>query len=177
MKITVLLFVLIFLIHHNAMAQKTIHEFEIKTLDGKVLKFSDFKGKKILLVNVASYCGYTPQYADLEKLHKQYSDKLVVVGVPCNQFGGQEPGSHEEIKNFCTKNYGVTFALTEKVNVKGEKVHPIYAWLSDKNKNGVLSEVPGWNFCKFLFDEKGIPMAFFKSGVNPMSEEITRHIK
>lgn len=176
MKIITLTLLLNFIMT-TIMSQKSIHEFEMKTLDGKNLKFSDFKGKKILLVNVASYCGYTPQYADLEKLHQQYKEKMVVIGVPCNQFGGQEPGSPDEIQNFCKKNYGVSFTLTEKVNVKGEKAHPLYAWLSDKNKNGVLSETPGWNFCKFLFDENGKPIAFFKSGVGPMSEEITKNLK
>jgi len=171
-----ILFLLLMLGMH-LQSQTSLYDFEMKSIDGKPIRFSDFKGKKILLVNVASYCGFTPQYSDLEKLHREYGNKVVVIGVPCNQFGNQEPGSAEEIKSFCKKNYDVSFTLTEKTDVKGEKAHAVYRWLADKNKNGVLENTPSWNFCKFLFDEKGKPVAFFKSNVSPLSEEILKFIK
>ncbi len=137
----------------------------------------DFEGKYVLCVNVASKCGYTPQYADLEKLYEQYKDKLVIVGFPCNQFLGQEPGSNEEIVEFCQKNYGVTFPLTTKIDVKGNDQHPIYAWLTTKAQNGAGEDKVGWNFHKFLISPKGEWMGSFPSKVNPMGAEITGLLK
>lgn len=154
-------------------AQTAIYDFKLKTLDGQDITLARFKGKKMLLVNVASECGYTPQYKNLQALSEQYKDKLVVIGFPANNFGGQEPGSSAEIKTFCTKNYGVTFLMMEKISVKGSDMHPLYKWLSTKEENGSCSDSPGWNFCKYLIDEKGNVVKFFNSKVDPLSKEIT----
>jgi glutathione peroxidase len=137
----------------------------------------DFKGKYVLCVNVASECGYTPQYADLQKLAEKYADKLVVIGFPCNQFMGQEPGTAEDIQTFCKKNYGVTFPLSQKISVKGEDQHPIYQWLTTKSLNGVSDATIKWNFNKILVDPNGNWLKHFGSGVNPLSEEIGSLIK
>jgi glutathione peroxidase len=152
---------------------KNIHGFKVEALDGSTIDFASFKGKKILIVNTASECGYTPQYKDLEKLYETYKDKLVVIGFPANNFGGQEPGTNTEIKSFCTKNYGVSFPMAAKVSVKGADMAPIYQWLTQKEKNGVLNAEIKWNFNKFLLDENGRMMYKFESSVTPMSEEIT----
>lgn len=154
-------------------AYKSIYDFKLKTIDGEELSLSKYKGKKMLIVNVASECGYTPQYAGLEELHKKYKDKLVVIAFPANNFGAQEPGSNQEIKAFCTKHYGVTFQVMEKISVKGKDMHPLYQWLSNKEANGSCDNSPGWNFCKYLIDENGRIMQFYKSSVEPLSEEIT----
>jgi glutathione peroxidase len=154
-----------------------IYDFKVTSLDGGTIDFSKYKGKKILIVNTASECGYTPQYADLEKLYEQYKSKLVVVGFPANNFGGQEPGSNSEIKEFCKKNYGVTFPMAGKVSVKGEDVHPLFKWLTSKTENGVMDAEIKWNFTKFLLDENGKLLAVFPSKVNPTSEEITKYLK
>ncbi len=150
----------------------SIHSFSVKALDGSTIRFADFKGKKILIVNTASECGYTPQYKDLEALYEKYKEKLVIVGFPANNFGEQEPGTNAEIKTFCTKNYGVTFPMAEKISVKGDNMAPIYQWLTQKAKNGVLNATIKWNFNKFLLDEKGQMIAKFDSGTKPMGEEI-----
>jgi glutathione peroxidase len=152
---------------------KNIHSFKVEALDGSTIDFASFKGKKILIVNTASECGYTPQYKDLEKLYETYKDKLVVIGFPANNFGGQEPGTNSEIKTFCTKNYGVSFPMAAKVSVKGDDMAQIYQWLTQKEKNGVLNAEIKWNFNKFLLDENGRIMYKFESSVTPMSEEIT----
>ncbi len=151
----------------------SIHKFSIKALDGTTINFADYKGKKILVVNTASECGYTPQYKDLQALYEKYKGKLVIVGFPANDFGGQEPGSNTEIKSFCEKNYGVTFPMTEKVSVKGDDMTPIYQWLTQKTQNGVLDATIKWNFNKFLLNEKGEVIAKFDSGTKPMDEAIT----
>jgi glutathione peroxidase len=151
----------------------SVYDFKLKTLDGEEISLAKFKGKKLLLVNVASKCGYTPQYKNLEALHEQYGSKLVVIGFPANNFGGQEPGSSSEIKEFCTKNYGVSFPMMEKISVKGNDMHPLYRWLSSKESNGVCEEAPGWNFCKYLIDENGQVIKFFNSKVDPLSADIT----
>lgn len=153
--------------------QVSIYDFKLKTLDGKDITLEKFKGKKMLLVNVASECGYTHQYKNLEALYEKYKDKLEVIGFPANNFGGQEPGTAEEIKTFCTKNYGVTFQMMEKISVKGSDMHPLYKWLSTKAENGVTDEAPKWNFCKYLIDENGKIIKYFSSKVDPMSEDIT----
>jgi glutathione peroxidase len=149
-----------------------VHQFTVKTIDGHDLNLSEFKGKKMLIVNVASKCGYTPQYKSLQTLHEKYGEKLVVIGFPANNFGAQEPGSEAEIKDFCEKNYGVTFRMMEKISVKGKDMHPLYQWLSNKEENGVCDESPNWNFCKYLIDENGKIIRFYNSKVDPMSEEI-----
>ena len=151
----------------------SIHSLSVKALDGSTINFADYKGKKILIVNTASECGYTPQYKALQELYEKYKTKLVIVGFPANNFGGQEPGSNTEIKTFCEKNYGVTFPMAEKISVKGNDIAPIYKWLTNKAENGVLDAEIKWNFNKFLLDENGHIIAKFDSGTTPMSEEIT----
>ena len=154
-------------------SKMSIYDFKMKTLDGQDLSLSKFKGKKMLIVNTASECGYTPQYKNLQALHEKYGNKVVVIGFPANNFGGQEPGTSTEIKTFCTKNYGVTFQMMDKVSVKGSDMTPLYKWLSTKEENGTCSDAPGWNFCKYLIDENGNVVKFFNSKVDPMSNEIT----
>ncbi len=156
---------------------QSIHNFTVKSIDGKTLNLASFKGKKILIVNTASKCGYTPQYEALEKVYEQYKDKLVIIGFPCNQFGGQEPGSNEEIVAFCKKNYGVSFPLADKIDVKGDNIAPIYQWLTTKSKNGILDASISWNFNKFLIDENGKMIAYFPSNVKPDSETILSYLK
>lgn len=156
---------------------KTVYDYKVESLDGKEINFADFKGKKILVVNTASECGFTPQYADLEKLSKEYADKLVVVGFPANNFGGQEPGSNEEIGAFCEKNFGVTFPLAAKVSVKGPDTAPIFKYLTEKELNGVKNTTILWNFTKFLIDENGQLIDSFVSTTKPTSESITKYLK
>ena len=134
---------------------------------------ANYKGKKILVVNVASKCGYTYQYEGLEKLYEANKDKLVIIGLPCNQFLGQEPGGAEEIAKFCSLTYGVSFPMTEKVDVIGNNQHPIYSWLTSKETNGKEDYKVSWNFNKFLLDENGKLIAYFGSKTKPMSSEIT----
>ncbi|MFM7710315.1 MAG: glutathione peroxidase [Ferruginibacter sp.] len=155
----------------------SIHRFEIPALDGGTIKLSDFKGKKILIVNTASACGYTPQYEELEKLYNQFKDQLVVIGFPCNDFGGQEPGTADEIRSFCKKNYGVTFPMAAKVSVKGSSIAPIYNFLTQKSENGVLDARISWNFNKFLIDENGFVLRHYNSGTDPLDESITSLLK
>jgi glutathione peroxidase len=157
---------------------KTLYDFKATTIDGKMLDLSQFKGKKVLIINTASQCGFTPQYKDLEKLHETYGDKLVLLGFPANDFGGQEPGTNTEIASFCSKNYGVKFQMMEKVKVKkGEGQSPLYQWLTSKTENGWNDQEPTWNFCKYLINEKGELVKFFPSKVGPMSEELTAALK
>lgn len=156
---------------------KSIYDISINSITGEPINLTDFKGKKILFVNTASECGFTGQYADLEKLYETYKDKLVVIGVPCNQFGGQEPGTLTEIQSFCQVNYGVTFLLTEKVDVKGENQHPLYAWLTNKEMNGVKNTSVKWNFQKYLIDENGNYIDYFYSMTKPLSSKITKYVQ
>jgi glutathione peroxidase len=155
----------------------SFYDLTINSIDGKEMHMSDFKGKYVLCVNVASKCGYTPQYEDLEKLYEQYQGKLVIVGFPCNQFLGQEPGTSEEIVSFCQKNYGVTFPLTEKIDVKGKNQHGVYQWLTQKSLNSVADGNVKWNFHKFLISPEGEWLAEFPSGVKPLDAELTSLIK
>lgn len=154
-------------------ALPNIYSFKVESLEGGTINFASFKGKKILIVNTASKCGYTPQYEELEALYEKYKDKLVVIGFPANNFGGQEPGTNAEIREFCTKSFQVTFPMAAKISVKGDDMHPLYQWLTSKEKNGVLDAEIKWNFNKFLLNEKGELVAYFPSKVKPMSEEIT----
>jgi glutathione peroxidase len=156
---------------------KTIYDFKVESLDGKEINFADFKGKKILIVNTASECGFTPQYADLEKLYEDYKDKLVIVGFPGNSCGGQEPGTNTEIGAFCQKNYGVTFPLAAKVSVKGDDTAPIFKYLTEKDLNGVKNTTILWNFTKFLLDENGKLIDTFISTTKPTDDAITKHLK
>lgn len=175
------LFILMFsffgLFSSKAQTPKSIHSFKVESLDGKTIDFSKFKGKKILIVNTASECGFTPQYEDLEKLYEMYKNKLVVVGFPANNFGGQEPGSNQEIATFCKKNYGVTFPMAAKVSVKGNDTAPIFKFLTDKNLNGVKNTTILWNFTKFLLNEKGELIDTFISTTKPTSDSITKYLK
>ncbi|NNC35184.1 MAG: glutathione peroxidase [Croceitalea sp.] len=151
-----------------------IYDIEITALDGSGINLSDFEGKYLLFVNVASKCGFTGQYQDLEKLYKVYKDKLVVIGLPCNQFGAQEPGSAEQIQTFCERNYGVSFPMTEKIEVKGANQHPLYQWLTKKSLNGKLNSTVKWNFQKYLVGPKGEFIDVFYSITKPMSAKITK---
>lgn len=173
----VILFTMFGLFSSKAQTPKSIHSFKVKALDGKTIDFSAFKGKKILIVNTASECGFTPQYEDLEKLYEKYKDKLVIVGFPANNFGGQEPGTNEEIGAFCKKNYGVTFPMAAKVSVKGKDIAPIFKFLTDKKLNGVKNTIILWNFTKFLLNEKGELMDTFISTTKPTSDSITKYLK
>ena len=157
--------------------EQTIYDYKVESLEGKEINFADFKGKKILVVNTASECGFTPQYADLEKLSKDYGDKIVVVGFPANNFGGQEPGSNKEIGAFCEKNFGVTFPMAAKVSVKGDDTAPIFKYLTQKDLNGVKNTAILWNFTKFLIDENGYLIDSFISTTKPTSESITKYLK
>lgn len=161
----------------EANMNKTIYDYKVESLDGKEINFADFKGKKILIVNTASKCGFTPQYEDLEKLSKDYQDKLVIVGFPANNFGSQEPGSNEEIGAFCEKNFGVTFPMAAKVSVKGDDTAPIFKYLTDKDLNGVKNTTILWNFTKFLVDENGHLIDSYISTTKPTSESITKYLK
>ncbi len=154
----------------------TIYDFKVPSLDGGSIDFSAYKGKKILVVNTASKCGFTPQYAELQELYKKYEGKLVIIGFPANNFAQQEPGSNKDIKEFCQKNYGVTFPMAEKVSVKGDDIHPLFKYLDEEaGKLGVKDPIK-WNFTKFLIDEKGKLVAVFDSKTKPMSDDITKYL-
>lgn len=155
----------------------SIYDIKINSLQGKPINLKDFEGKHILFVNVASKCGFTPQYKGLEELHQKYKDKLVVIGVPCNQFGSQEPGSSEEIQEFCEVNYGVSFLITEKIDVKGQNQHPLYSWLTNKEFNSKKSSSVKWNFQKYLVDNNGKLIDYYFSITKPTSSKITKHLK
>lgn len=157
------------------MPARSVYDFKFTTLDGAQMSFSQFKGKKILIVNTASKCGFTPQYADLEKLWEQYKDKLVIVGFPANNFGEQEPGSNSTIQEFCQKNYGVTFIMSEKVSVKGDDIAPLFKYLTATENPDFTGEIK-WNFEKFLIDEHGKLIHRFRSAVKPLSPEITKYL-
>lgn len=156
---------------------ESIYDIKINALNGEAIDFTNYKGKYILFVNVASNCGFTGQYEDLQKLYDTYQDKLMIIGVPCNQFGGQEPGSASEIETFCKINYGVTFLMTEKVDVKGENQHPLYQWLTQQSKNGTSNSSVKWNFQKYLIDKNGALLDYFYSTTKPMSTKITKYLK
>ena len=157
-------------------AIKNIYNIKINSLQGTPINLQQFKGKKILLVNVASKCGFTAQYKDLQNLQDTYKDSLVIIGTPCNQFGKQEPGNASEIQEFCKVNYGVTFLITEKIDVKGKNQHPLYKWLTDKDSNGKQNSTVKWNFQKYLIDEKGEFLNYFYSITNPLSSRITKYL-
>lgn len=154
----------------------SIYDIAINTLDGTPIDFSSFKGKNILFVNVASECGFTSQYKDLQTLSDTYTEKLVVIGSPCNQFGNQEPGDASQIQTFCERNFGVTFLLTEKINVKGSKQHPLYQWLTNKDLNGSENSGVKWNFQKYLVNTHGRLVDYYFSITTPMSSKITKHL-
>lgn len=149
----------------------SVYDFTLTSLTGEVIRLERYKGKKLLIVNTASKCGKTPQYAGLQKLHEQYGDKVTVLGFPANNFLWQEPGSNTEIAQFCERNYGVTFQMFEKISVKGSDQHPLYTWLQSKT-----GHKPDWNFAKYLVGEDGATVTFFNSGVQPMDGRIINSI-
>jgi len=154
-------------------APSTVYTFKLKTIDGKDFSLAKYKGKKLLIVNTASKCGFTPQYAELQKLADQYKDKVVVVGFPANNFGGQEPGTNSEVKEFCQKNFGVTFPLSSKVSVKGDDIDPLFKYLTNEPNPDFTGEIK-WNFEKFLIDENGKLIHRYRSTTKPLSDEITK---
>ena len=158
------------------MSLQSIYDIQINSLHGAPMDLLVFKGKKILFVNVASQCGFTKQYKELQQLSEQYFDTLFVIGVPCNQFGGQEPGVAKEIESFCEVNFGVTFPLTEKIEVKGLRKHPLYKWLTEKKLNGKKTTSVKWNFQKYLIDENGNFIDYYYSITKPLSSKITKHL-
>ena len=154
-----------------------LYNIKINSLDGSPINLRDFKGQYLLFVNVASECGFTGQYEGLQRLYDNYKGKLMVVGVPCNQFGQQEPGSLQQIKSFCKENYGVSFLMTEKIEVKGKRQHPLYQWLTDKNLNGVKTTSVKWNFQKYMIGKEGEFIDYFYSMTRPTSSKITKLIQ
>ena len=157
---------------------KTLHDFTVKDIDGNPYHLSQLKGKKVLVVNVASKCGLTPQYKELEELYKEYGgSKFTIIGFPANNFLSQEPGTNAEIKEFCQKNYGVTFPVMEKISVKGKDIAPIYSWLTQKSENGVMDSEVSWNFQKYLIDENGKLIEKISPREKPNSEKIIQWIK
>lgn len=162
----------------SVFAQKSFYDFKVKDIDGNDFDLSTLKGKKVLVVNTASKCGNTPQYEQLQKLYEEYGAKgFTIIGFPANNFGKQEPGSNEEIEEFCTKNYGVTFPMMSKISVKGDDIDPLYKWLTAKNLNGVLDSEVGWNFQKYLIDENGKLVKMVAPRVKPDDEQIVSWIK
>lgn len=159
-------------------AQQSFYDFTVTDIDGKEFALSQLKGKKVMVVNVASKCGFTKQYEQLEAVYKQYGgDDFVIIGFPANNFLSQEPGSDEEIKQFCTLNYGVTFPMMSKISVKGKDMHPLYQWLTEKEKNGVEDSKVKWNFQKYLIGKDGKLEKVFYSSTVPDDEEIIAWIK
>jgi glutathione peroxidase len=161
----------------QTLPSESIYDIKINGLNGQAINLSDYKGKYILFVNVASKCGFTGQYEDLQKLYDKYQDKLMIIGAPCNQFGGQEPGTAQEIQSFCQANYGVTFLMTEKLDVKGDNQHPLYQWLTKQSKNGKSDSKVKWNFQKYLINKDGSMIDYYFSITNPMSDKLTKHLK
>jgi glutathione peroxidase len=163
----------------TSMAQtQTFHDFTMKTISGEDLDLSAYKGKKVLVVNTASKCGLTPQYEELEALYKEYGgDRFTIIGFPANNFMSQEPGTDEEIKEFCEVNYGVTFQMMSKISVKGKDMHPLYHWLTEKELNGLEDSKVSWNFQKYMIDEEGRLVGHLSPKTSPKSDEIINWIK
>ncbi|WP_325203359.1 glutathione peroxidase [Flavobacterium sp.] len=162
----------------KTLMKQNIYQFKVKDIEGKEFDFATLKGKKIMVVNTASECGLTPQYEQLQKVYSEYKEKgFVIIGFPANNFGAQEPGTNKEIKTFCTKNYGVTFPMMEKISVKGDDMHPLYHFLTEKAKNGFEDSQVEWNFQKFLINEKGELENVISPRVLPNDNEIIEWIK
>jgi glutathione peroxidase len=176
MKRTLILFTMIMITLPGYTQSSGFYDFKVKTLEGKDFDFSSLKGKKVMIVNTASKCGFTPQYKELEELYEQYRDILVIIGFPANNFLNQEPGSASDIRNFCTVNYGVTFPMMEKISVKGNDMHPLYRWLTSKDKNGVMDSGVKWNFQKYLIDENGKLVNVLYSKEKPSSDKVIEWI-
>ncbi len=165
-------------IEHPHPPSMSFHALSATSLNGELVRMDQYKGKKIIIVNTASECGFTKQFAQLQELYAEYEAAgLVILGFPSNDFGGQEPGSEEEIGAFCQKNYGVTFPMMSKVSIKGDEIHPVYHWLTNKSQNGVMDASVKWNFNKFLIDEDGRLVDHFGSGVEPLDEAIRGWVK
>ena len=163
--------------HSQTMDTSSLYSIKINSISGSEINLKDYKGKKILFVNVASECGFTSQYEGLQKLYELYKENLMIIGVPSNQFGKQEPGTSEQIASFCKLNYGVTFLITEKVDVKGDAQHPLYSWLTDKKLNGNKNSNVKWNFQKYLVGENGKLIDYYWSLTKPMSKKITKYLE
>ena len=168
-----LISLLMILLSSSTVAQESIYDIKLNDINNYPVDLGQFKGKYLLIVNVASKCGFTPQYEELEEMQRNYKQDLVVIGLPCNQFGGQEPGSSTEIQEFCASNFRISFLLTEKIKVKGEGQHKLYRWLTDKTLNGRSNSSVRWNFQKYLVSPKGELLDYFYSMTNPMSPKIT----
>jgi glutathione peroxidase len=177
MSFTTLLFFSLFFAKPDTEIPNSIYDFKVTALDGSTIDFSQYKGKKILIVNTASKCGFTPQYAELEELYMKYKDRLVIIGFPANNFLFQEPGGNGEIASFCQKNYGVSFPMAAKISVKGRKMAPIYWWLTHKTYNHFANSSVKWNFQKYLINEKGELTHIFNPAVKPMSPEVIAAIE
>lgn len=169
LNITALLFMMPIAIFSQTQG---FYDFKVKTLEGGDYDLSSLKGKKVMVVNVASKCGFTPQYKDLEEMYRKYEGELIIIGFPANNFASQEPGTASEIRDFCTRNYGVTFPMMEKISVKGSDMHPLYKWLTSKDKNGVMDSEVKWNFQKYLIDENGKLVDVIYSKEKPTSERV-----
>ncbi len=175
-KITMVFSLILFSV--AAFSQKSFYDFKVKDIEGKEFNLSSLKGKKVLVVNTASKCGNTPQYADLEKLYKEYGNQnFVIIGFPANNFGAQEPGTNKEISSFCTKNYGVTFPMMSKISVKGADMHPLYKWLTSKKENGVMDSEVTWNFQKYMIDGNGKLVGMVDPKVKPYDEKILNWLR
>lgn len=173
-----LVLTLTFVCNQSNTTMSRFYDVKINTLAGKPFNMQSLKGKKLLLVNTASECGFTPQYAQLEELHEMYGgEHFCVVGIPCNDFGGQEPGKANDIEQFCQTNYGVTFTMLEKVKITGANAHELYKWLTNATENGVLDANVKWNFHKFLIDENGNVVKDLPSAVMPLDDEILNWVK
>jgi len=172
-----LLLITIIQLNMSVNNSNSIYDIKINDITGEPIKLSDFKDKYVLFVNVASKCGFTDQYKDMQELHEKYKSKLVIIGLPCNQFNNQEPGEESEISQFCQVNYGVTFLLTEKIEVKGDNQHYLYKWLTDKSLNGVKNSTVRWNFQKYMIDPSGKLINYWYSITNPLSQKITKYFQ
>ncbi len=172
-KLVLFPYVMLMLIPVTLFSQTNgFYSFKVKTLEGNDFDLDSLKGKKVMVVNTASRCGYTPQYKDLQELYEQYGQELVIIGFPSNDFGNQEPGTALEIRQFCTENYKVTFPMMEKISVRGEDMHPLYEWLTSKEKNGIMDSEVKWNFQKYLIDEEGNLVDVLYSKERPGSEKV-----
>lgn len=163
--------------HEQKLDVKSIYDIKIRALNGDEIRLTQFKGKHILFVNVASKCGFSRQYKQLQELHELYHDKIQIIGLPCNQFGGQEPGNANDIETFCEVNYSVSFLITEKIDVKGKNQHPLYTWLTKKINNGIKDSSVKWNFQKYLIDPKGNLIDYYFSSTSPKNNKIIKHLK